>query len=65
MGQKPQWAINRDRARKAGPEPVWLFGLHAVRDAISNGKRICHRLILTRNAADRMAEALDASGGGA
>ena len=32
---KPKWAIERDRARRAGPETVWLFGLHAVRDALA------------------------------
>ncbi len=58
MTKKPQWAIDRDKARKAGPEPVWLFGLHAVRDALSNPVRVCHRLVVTRNAADRLADAL-------
>ncbi|HLS18595.1 MAG TPA: RNA methyltransferase substrate-binding domain-containing protein, partial [Paracoccaceae bacterium] len=58
---KPQWAIERDRARKAGPAPIWLFGLHAVRDALANPAREKRRLICTRNAADRLAEAIDAA----
>ncbi|MEO1494018.1 MAG: RNA methyltransferase [Pseudomonadota bacterium] len=58
--RKPAWAIERDRARRAGPEPVWLFGLHAVRDALTNPARIKRRLIVTRNAADKLAEAIDA-----
>ena len=60
--RKPKWAIERDRARKAGPDPVWLFGLHAVRDALMNPRRERRRLIVTRNAADRLAEAIQASG---
>ncbi len=56
--RKPDWAIRRDRARKAGPEPVWLFGIHAVRDALLNPERRKSRLIVTRNAADRLSEAI-------
>lgn len=61
-GRKPKWAIERDRARKAGPEPVWLFGLHAVRDALTNPMRDRLRLIATLNARDKLADAIAASG---
>lgn len=60
--KKPKWAIERDRARKSGPEPVWLFGMHAVRDALLNPMRQRLRLITTLNARDRLAEAIEASG---
>ena len=59
---KPRWAIERDRARRAPAETVWLFGLHAVRDALLNPARDNRRLIVTRNAADRLGEAIAASG---
>lgn len=59
--KKPKWAIDRDRARKAGPEPFWLFGLHAVREALENPQRTKTRLIVTRNAADRLGDAIGAS----
>ena len=59
---KPKWAIERDRARKSGPEPVWLFGLHAVRDALTNPAREKRRLIVTRNAVERLGDAIEKGG---
>lgn len=45
-----------------GEETVWLFGIHAVRDALSNPARVRRRLILTPNARERLADALPAAG---
>ncbi|MGF1445390.1 MAG: TrmH family RNA methyltransferase [Pikeienuella sp.] len=51
---------DRDAGKpRAQAERVWLFGLHAVRDALANPRRRGHRLILTKNAADRLADVLE------
>ncbi len=59
MTQKPSWVIDKERGRRADArETLWLFGLHAVRDALLNPRREKLRLVVTRNAVDKLAEAL-------
>lgn len=61
--KKPRWAIEKEQAKRAAAaETVWLFGLHAVRDALLNPARDKLRLIVTRNAAERLAEAIETAG---
>ncbi len=61
--KKPRWVVEKEQAkREAASETLWLFGLHAVRDALLNPQRVKLRLILTRNAADKLSEAIAASG---
>ena len=61
--KKPRWVIEKEQARRAeGAVTVWLFGLHAVRDALENPRREKLRLVVTRNAADKLSEAIAASG---
>ena len=63
MAQKPKWVIEKEQARRAAAaETVWLFGLHAVRDALENPRRDRLRLVVTKNAADKLAPAIATSG---
>jgi len=62
--KKPTWVIEKERAKRAASaETLWLYGLHAVRDALENPARERLRLVLTRNAADRLgADLLERAG---
>ncbi|WP_171120598.1 MULTISPECIES: 23S rRNA (guanosine(2251)-2'-O)-methyltransferase RlmB [unclassified Ruegeria] len=61
--KKPKWVVEKEQARKAAAsETVWLFGLHAVRDALMNPDRQKLRLIVTRNARDKLTEAIEFAG---
>ena len=60
MTKKPAWIIQKEKDRNAAT--VWVFGIHAVRDALENPARIKKRLIVTKNAADRLADAIHGAG---
>ncbi len=63
MVRKPKWVVEKEQGRRAAArETVWLFGLHAVRDALRNPAREKLRLVLTRNARDRLGEAVPEAG---
>ncbi|MEL7098706.1 MAG: 23S rRNA (guanosine(2251)-2'-O)-methyltransferase RlmB [Pseudomonadota bacterium] len=61
--KKPKWVVEKERAKRAAAhETVWLFGLHAVRDALENPAREKLRLVVTLNAQAKLAEAITQSG---
>lgn len=62
MAKKPKWVIEKEQSKRAAAaETLWLFGLHAVRDALMNPRRERLRLVVTPNAAEKLAEAITAS----
>lgn len=48
--------------RREAPGELWLFGIHAVNDALNNPKRVKHRLVVTPNALTRLEESVAAAG---
>ena len=60
---KPSWVVDKERGKRDDArETLWLFGLHAVRDALVNPAREKLHLVLTKNAYDKLAEAVAISG---
>ncbi|MZR11723.1 23S rRNA (guanosine(2251)-2'-O)-methyltransferase RlmB [Maritimibacter sp. DP07] len=63
MAKKPKWVVEKERSKRAAAaETLWLFGLHAVRDALVNPRREKLRLVVTKNAADKLADAIESAG---
>ena len=60
--QKPTWVVEKERNKRlTASETFWIFGIHAVRDALLNPRRIKLRLVITKNAFDRLADAITGS----
>ena len=61
--KKPTWVVQKERNKRINAAAtVWIFGLHAVRDALLNPRRIKLRLILTKNSLNRLKDVVVASG---
>ena len=53
--RKPSWIIAKEREKKKyNGQTIWLFGLHAVRDALNNPLREKIQLVITQNAAQKL-----------
>lgn len=61
--KKPKWVVEKERVQKEqSAQTVWLFGLHAVRDALCNPDREKLNLVVTPNAQAKLATAITQSG---
>ncbi|MFK7745941.1 MAG: 23S rRNA (guanosine(2251)-2'-O)-methyltransferase RlmB [Roseobacter sp.] len=61
--KKPKWVVQKEQDKKAeNRETIWLFGLHAVRDALQNPAREKLRLVVTLNAQTKLADAIADAG---
>ena len=61
--KKPKWVVQKEQEKKVeANQTVWLFGLHAVRDALENPKREKLRLMVTPNAQIKREEAIAKAG---
>ena len=61
--KKPKWVVKKERDEKtAQKQTYWIFGLHAVRDALVNQNRKKFKLMMTKNAAAKLDESISVSG---
>ena len=53
--KKPEWVIKKERQKKVeAAHTYWLFGIHAVRDALENPGREKIKLLVTENALQKL-----------
>lgn len=61
--KKPKWVVQKEQDKKTeANQTVWLFGLHAVRDALENPAREKLQLMVTPNAQAKLEEAIAQAG---
>ena len=61
--KKPKWVVQKEQDKKAEANAtLWLFGLHAVRDALVNPAREKLTLMVTPNAQIKLEEAIAEAG---
>ena len=60
---KTKWVVEKEGAKKTAAQgTIWLFGVHAVKDALANPAREKKQLVVTRNAAIKLADVIAKSG---
>ena len=58
--KKPKWVVDKERGQRAAArETIWIYGLHAVADALRNPRREKLRLVVTRNALQKLGDAIE------
>ena len=61
--KKPKWVVQKEQDKKTEANAtLWLFGLHAVRDALMNPNREKLTLMVTPNAQAKLEEAIAVAG---
>ena len=61
--KKPKWVVKKEIDEKiAQKQTYWIFGLHAVRDALINPNRKKFRLMVTKNAESKLLDSIEVSG---
>jgi 23S rRNA (guanosine2251-2'-O)-methyltransferase len=61
--KKPKWVVQKEQDKKTEANAtLWLFGLHAVRDALENPNREKLNLMVTPNAQVKLQKAIDLAG---
>ncbi|WP_372993921.1 23S rRNA (guanosine(2251)-2'-O)-methyltransferase RlmB [Sulfitobacter sp.] len=61
--KKPKWVVQKEQEKKVeANQTVWLFGLHAVRDALENPAREKLKLMVTPNAQIKLEAAIAQAG---
>ncbi|UOA15327.1 23S rRNA (guanosine(2251)-2'-O)-methyltransferase RlmB [Sulfitobacter dubius] len=61
--KKPKWVVQKEQDKKAdAAQTVWLFGLHAVLDALMNPNREKLQLMVTPNAQAKLEDAIAEAG---
>jgi 23S rRNA (guanosine2251-2'-O)-methyltransferase len=61
--KKPKWVVQKEQDKKTEANAtLWLFGLHAVRDALENPNREKLTLMVTPTAQAKLQEAIDLAG---